>query len=114
MTSEIEKRFFKAFGIEPEEYLYCYWQCKKPELENVPCNNKECEHYRHDIIYPYISDAMYIELMYIFVKGGRRNIKIMDLGIGNKIRETLLQCFIDCSNDKKLVVDVQRFFEEQA
>lgn len=39
MTNELEKQFFDTFGIDPKEEKYCYWECKKPELENVACNN---------------------------------------------------------------------------
>lgn len=65
MTNELEKQFFDTFWIEPKEEKYCYWECKKPELENVACNNTECEHYRHKIHYPQITDRILLELICI-------------------------------------------------
>lgn len=62
MTSELENRFYETFGIEPEEEKYCMWECKIPELEHVACN-KQCEHQRHNISYPAITDRILLELI---------------------------------------------------
>lgn len=64
MTDELETRFFEGFGIEPEEEKYCMWECKIPELEHVACN-KQCEHQRHNISYPEITDRILLELICI-------------------------------------------------
>ena len=86
MDNDLEKKFFDTFGMT----------------------------YRCRFQYPEITDTMYIDLMHLFVKGGRYNIRVQDDKKGNRIRETLLQLFIDNSKDKRLMVDVQRYFEEQA
>lgn len=65
MTNEIEKKFFDAFGIKPEHYEYCYHECRIPELANIPCDKKDCPHYRIDIDYPAITDRILLELICI-------------------------------------------------
>lgn len=65
MTTEIEKKFFDAFGIKPEHHEYCYHECKIPELANVPCDNTDCPHYRIEDILPEITDRILLELICI-------------------------------------------------
>lgn len=49
--TNLSKELCEICGIEPHEDKYCFWQCKNPELENKPCNNAECPHYRHYLYY---------------------------------------------------------------
>lgn len=65
MTTEIEKKFFDAFGIKLEHSEYCYHECRIPELANIPCNKKNCPHYRIGIDYPAITDRILLELIVI-------------------------------------------------
>ena len=65
MTNKREKAFFDAFGIKPEHHEYCYHECKILELANVPCDKKDCLHYRIDIDYPEITDRILLELIVI-------------------------------------------------
>lgn len=67
MTNEIEKKFFDAFGIKPEHSEYCYHECRIPELANIPCNKKNCPHYRIDIDYPAITDRILLKLICLLV-----------------------------------------------
>lgn len=106
MTSELEKKFFDTFGIKPK--LNCK-KCGAISFALGQCSEVNCKR-----TYPQITDTMYIDLMHLFVKGDRYNIRVQDGNQGNRIRETLLQLFIDNSKDKRLMVDVQRYFEEQA
>lgn len=62
--TNIEQEFFEAFGIKPEEDQFCLWECKIPELENVPCQ-RECKYQRHDIYYPEITAEKLLELICI-------------------------------------------------
>lgn len=48
----LSEQICEVCGIEPIEEKYCYHECKKPELKNVPCYNSKCEYYRHFIKYP--------------------------------------------------------------
>ena len=59
--NEIEEKFYKTFGIEPKEEHYCYWECKVPELKDKDCQ-KRCKYQKHNILYPEITDRIYIEL----------------------------------------------------
>lgn len=68
MTNEIEKKFFDAFGIKPEHYEYCYHECRIPELANIPCDKKDCPHYRIEIYYNEITDRILLELIEIIIK----------------------------------------------
>ncbi len=68
MTNETEKKFFDAFGIKPEHYEYCYHECRIPELANIPCDKKDCPHYRIEIYYPEITDRILLELIEIIIK----------------------------------------------
>lgn len=48
----LSKELCDICKIKPKEDKYCFWECKNPELENVPCNNTKCPHYRHYKYYP--------------------------------------------------------------
>ncbi len=49
--TNLSKELCEICGIEPHEDKYCFWECKNPELENKPCNNTECPHYRDNKYY---------------------------------------------------------------
>ena len=51
VKSELSRQLCEICGIEPQEDKYCFWECKNPELENKPCNNTECPHYRDNKYY---------------------------------------------------------------
>ena len=62
MTTDLEKQFFDAFGIEP--FIYC----SKPRLD---CDarskgfcRKDCEYYS-GVLYPQITDRILLELICI-------------------------------------------------
>lgn len=126
MTNELEKQFFDTFGIESEEERYCYWQCKKPELENAVCNNAECEHYIHNFHYKLITDHHYLELLeillnfeYIGLKKGKDHYSVDFQGWleqrENSLRDAILKSLIVVANSEfKDVVynDVRTLFEE--
>lgn len=111
MTTKFEEKFFKYFGIEPKEEKYCYWECKKPELEKVACNNTGCEHYRHKIYYPQITDTILLDLICIL------NIRITAYDAEyrwckdrEKLKDVILK---DCIYNKELIQrEVQKLFKE--
>ena len=109
MTNELEKQFFDTFGIEPIEEKYCYWECKKPELEKVPCNNTECEHYRHKIHYPYISDHILLELICIVLNTFQtfEVYRIMDI---DSLKEKILKLSMLAQDD--VYSQVRTLFKE--
>lgn len=111
MTTELEKQFFDTFGIEPKEEKYCYWECKKPELENVACNNTECEHYRHKIHYPQITDSHTLELLAILMKKTTCHLTGHDLTSRKKIKNTILQKHIDIQKNK--LFDLANCFQDE-
>lgn len=115
MLDDLTKTFFDTFGIEPKEEKYCYWECKKPELENVACNNTECEHYRHKIHYPQITDRILLELICIAMD-------VTDFGASDveALKNVVLEVLIDeikseysTKKEKKHIVNqVQALFKE--
>ena len=47
----LSQQLCKICGLEPQEDKYCFWECKNPEIENKPCNNTKCPHYRDNKYY---------------------------------------------------------------
>lgn len=107
MTNELEKQFFDTFGIDPKEEKYCYWECKKPELENVACNNTECEHYRHKIHYPQISDRILLELIIIL----GTICTVFDKNVDD-LKENVLKNLIELSGRYHIYNQVRTLFKE--
>ncbi len=68
MTNYIEEMMLTA-GIEQEEEKYCFWECRKPELENVPCVNTSCKFYRHKILpFPDFTPEKQLEIIKLIGK----------------------------------------------
>ena len=62
MASELEKKFFDTFGIEPKEPIYITMNC------DCGCHDcKNCEKYKNNYlnIYPQITDHILLELICI-------------------------------------------------
>lgn len=109
MTTDLEKQFFDTFGIEPIEEKYCYWECKKPELENVACNNTECEHYRYKIHYQQITDHILLEL--ICITSGINPITIRGIKEIELLKNSIL---LTCIAHKEAIKQsVQALFKEE-
>lgn len=112
MTTELEQEFFNVFGIEPEEDRFCLWECKIPELENVPCQRK-CKYQRHDIYYPEITDRKLLEMIcilsaynYIF-----EDLKADDI---EQLKEEIIKLFFDyplIAEEEK--ANIQQLFKEE-
>lgn len=67
--SEIEKQFFKTFGINPKKQCY-YWDCpySTGEIEkDTPINERDCENCINPDkeVYPQIIDRILLELICI-------------------------------------------------
>ena len=91
MTTEIEKQFFEAFGIEP-----------KPLFSTR--NGYTNDHY----IYPQITDRILLELILIYSRIS--NLPICYDTV-ERFKEATLECFIEDSEDFKQ--QVQALFEEE-
>ena len=63
------EEMMRTAGVEQEEYKYCYWECKKPELENIACNNTQCPYYRHEIYpYPNFTASKQLEIIKLIIE----------------------------------------------
>ena len=98
MTTELEQKFFRVFGIEPEEEQYCLWECKIPELEHVPCK-KECQYQRHNVYYPCIDNEKLIQIFLILNQwyDWRYGVDIEAENVDDFKKEVLQKC-IDAYN----------------
>lgn len=69
MTTEIEKKFFDAFGIKPERKCY-YWDCPYSTglvTQDVPFEKRDCVNCKNPdkTVYPEITDRILLELIVI-------------------------------------------------
>lgn len=89
MTTELEKQFFEAFGIEPKELVFKTMNCA------CGCHDcKNCEKYKNNFskIYPQITDTHYLKLMCIYMEEKGK----LFLGVDNikDLKEYILNEFL--------------------
>lgn len=85
MTTTIEKEFFKAFEIKPEENQYCNWECRIPELEHIACH-KICKYQKYECTYPEITDNILLKLICIIPRSS-----LYGCGTINQMKEATLK-----------------------
>lgn len=102
MTTELEKQFYKTFGIEPT--IYSLWDSKETQIKNF----KSYE------VYPEITDRVLLELICIYnstYTNGYANYSLLNERNVEKLKEQILKnCLIVRDDIKK---QVRSLFKEE-
>ena len=118
MTSELEKKFFDTFGIEPREFKSCDVDSSCP-YEGQSCDDT-CPYYKtYKVDYPAISDSILLELICIANKyeyyptsTNIKNIQAQTLRILLRAKKYLKDTYLHQGCHNALVRKVRRLFEE--
>ena len=129
MTNELEKQFFKCFGIEPRYEDACtvedkYWDNEELANEygtfdqymNCKCGDQEnctteCSCAYQKEVYPEITDHILLELICILTKFYGELVLEQSTGI-NDLKEQVLNIFIRTSYKDNFKHQVRTLFEE--
>jgi hypothetical protein len=142
MTTELEKEFFKVFGIEPKHQDACivedkYWQNEELANKygtfdmymNAKCGNQEnctiqCSCAYTKEIYPEITDRKLLEMICIYNSFQNDEASLFIPFDINNVKDIALQVITKSINDKslnnyycndaeKLKTKIQKLFEEE-
>lgn len=106
--TNIERQFFKTFGIEPKKQGYCDWQSDCP-YSDIKCGD-DCPYwqYENELKYPKITDRILLELICIANKASIEVIGETVEEMKNKLLEEMIYW-----KDDIIHKEIQQLFKEE-
>ena len=114
MTTELEKEFFDAYGIEPKRQCY-YWDCPYSTgsiANDIPMNFRNCRDCSNPdkAVYPKIDDYKLLELL-CFISSKTTFTLEMKNRTTEQLKDEVLYLLLHMKNNVLFQKDVKKIFE---